>query len=88
MRDEGLGVFDSVKEAIQIGEHAGVPVDISLKIADEKYWGRMKEIVASSKTRRRGVNVRRTFTLHAATTIWSASFRRGLRSGRSALLAR
>jgi N-acyl-D-aspartate/D-glutamate deacylase/sugar lactone lactonase YvrE len=59
MRDEGLGVFDSVKESIQIGERAGVPVDIiHLKIADEKYWGRMKEIVALiDEARRRGVNV-------------------------------
>ncbi len=59
IRDEGLGVFDSVKEAIQIGERAGVPVDIiHLKIADEKYWGRMKEIVALiEEARRRGVNV-------------------------------
>src|SRR5881296_109468 len=59
MRDEGLGVFDSVKEAIQIGERAGVPVDIiHLKIADEKYWGRMKEVVALiDAARRRGVNV-------------------------------
>jgi len=59
IRDEGLGVFDSVKEAIQIGERAGVPVDIlHLKIADEKYWGRMKEVVALiDKARRRGVNV-------------------------------
>ena len=59
MRDEGLGVFDSVKEAIQIGERAGVPVDIlHLKIADEKYWGRMKEVVALIEdARRRGVNV-------------------------------
>ena len=59
MRDEGLGVFDSVKEAIQIGERARVPVDIiHIKIADEKYWGRMKEIVALIEdARRRGVNV-------------------------------
>jgi N-acyl-D-amino-acid deacylase len=59
MRDEGLGVFDSVKEAIQIGERAGVPVDIlHLKIADEKYWGRMPEVVALiENARRRGVNV-------------------------------
>src|SRR4030095_13901558 len=59
MRDEGLGVFDSVKEAIQIGETAGVPVDIiHLKIADEKFWGRMKEVVALiEEARRRGVNV-------------------------------
>ena len=58
-RDEGLGVFDSVKEAIQIGERAGVPVDIlHLKIADQKFWGRMKEIVALiDDARRRGVNV-------------------------------
>jgi N-acyl-D-aspartate/D-glutamate deacylase len=59
MRDEGLGVFDSVKEAIQIGERAGVPVDIlHLKIADEKLWGRMKEVVALiEEARQRGVNV-------------------------------
>ena len=59
MRDEGLGVFNSVKESIQIGERSGVPVDIiHLKIADEKYWGRMKEIVALIEDgRRRGVNV-------------------------------
>jgi N-acyl-D-aspartate/D-glutamate deacylase len=59
MRDEGLGVFDSVKEAIQIGERAGVPVDIlHLKIADQQYWGRMKEVVALiDEARLRGVNV-------------------------------
>ena len=59
IRDEGLGVFNSVKEAIQIGERARVPVDIiHLKIADEKYWGRMKEVVALIEdARRRGVNV-------------------------------
>jgi N-acyl-D-aspartate/D-glutamate deacylase len=59
MRDEGLGVFDSVKEAIQIGERAGVPVDIlHLKIADQKYWGRMQEVVnLIDEARRRGVNV-------------------------------
>src|ERR1041385_3440913 len=38
IHDEGLGVFDSVKQAIEVGERAGVPVDIiHLKIADEKY---------------------------------------------------
>ena len=59
MCDEGIGVFDSVKEAIRIGERAGVPVDIlHLKIADEKYWGRMNEVVALiEEARRRGVNV-------------------------------
>ena len=59
IRDEGLGVFDSVKEAIQIGERAGVPVDIiHIKIAEQKLWGRMKEVVALIEdARRRGVNV-------------------------------
>ncbi len=59
IRNEGLGVFDSVKEAIAIGERADVPVDvIHLKIADEKYWGKMNEIVALiDAARKRGVNV-------------------------------
>ncbi|HUS35427.1 MAG TPA: amidohydrolase family protein, partial [Verrucomicrobiae bacterium] len=59
MRDEGLGVFNSIKEAIAIGERAKVPVDIMhLKIADQKYWGRMKEVVATIEgARSRGVNV-------------------------------
>src|SRR3989449_6048145 len=59
IRDEGLGVFDSIKEAIQIGERARLPVDIlHIKIADEKYWGRMKEVVALIEdARRRGINV-------------------------------
>ena len=59
IRTEGLGVFDSVKEAIEIGERAGVPVDvIHLKIADQKYWGRMNEVVELIEAaRRRGVDV-------------------------------
>jgi len=59
IRNEGLGVFDAVKEAIAVGERARVPVDIiHIKIADEKYWGKMKDIVALIETARaRGVNV-------------------------------
>jgi N-acyl-D-amino-acid deacylase len=59
IRDEGLGVFDAVKEAIAIGKRARVPVDIiHLKIADEQYWGRMKEVIALIEAARtRGVNV-------------------------------
>jgi N-acyl-D-aspartate/D-glutamate deacylase len=59
VRNEGTGVFDAVKEAIAVGERAGVPVDvIHLKIADQKYWGRMNEVVALIETaRKRGVNV-------------------------------
>jgi N-acyl-D-aspartate/D-glutamate deacylase len=59
IRNEGLGVFESVKEAIAIGERAGVPVDvIHIKIADEKYWGRMNEVVGLiDAARKRGVSV-------------------------------
>src|SRR5439155_26421490 len=59
IRNEGLGVIDAVKEAIAIGERAGVPVDvIHLKIADQKLWGRMSELIdLIDAARKRGVNV-------------------------------
>lgn len=59
IRNEGLGVFDSVKEAIAVGERAKLPVDvIHLKIADQKNWGRMKEVCGLIEAARdRGVNV-------------------------------
>ncbi|HUG68601.1 MAG TPA: D-aminoacylase [Pirellulaceae bacterium] len=59
IRNEGTGVFASVKEAIEIGERAGVAVDvIHLKIADQQFWGRMNEVVALIEdARARGVNV-------------------------------
>ena len=59
IRTEGVGVFEAIKEAIAVGERAGVPVDIiHLKIADEKLWGKMKEVVELiDAARKRGVNV-------------------------------
>jgi N-acyl-D-amino-acid deacylase len=59
IRNEGTSVLDAVKEAIAIGERAGVPVDIiHIKIADQKFWGRMKDIVGLiEEARGRGVNV-------------------------------
>jgi N-acyl-D-aspartate/D-glutamate deacylase len=59
IRNEGTGVFEAVKEAIAVGERAGIPVDIiHLKIADQKYWGRMNEVIALIEdARKRGVNV-------------------------------
>jgi N-acyl-D-aspartate/D-glutamate deacylase len=58
-RNEGTGVFEAVAEAIAVGERAGIPVDvIHLKIADQKLWGRMNEVVALIEdARKRGVNV-------------------------------
>jgi len=59
IRNEGLGVFASVKEAIAVGERAGIPVDIiHIKIADESNWGRMDEVVQLIEAARlRGVDV-------------------------------
>jgi N-acyl-D-amino-acid deacylase len=58
-RHEGTNVLDAVQEAITIGERSGVPVDvIHLKIADQKLWGRMNDVIALIETaRKRGVNV-------------------------------
>lgn len=59
IRTEGIGVLDAIKETIEIGEKAGVPVDIiHIKIADEKLWGKMKDVIALIEAARaRGVNV-------------------------------
>ena len=59
IRSEGLEIFPSIDQAIAVGEKAGVPVDIiHLKIADEKFWGRMDEVAARfNAARDRGVNV-------------------------------
>ncbi len=59
IRNEGTEVLKAVKEAIEIGERAGVPVDIiHLKIAEKKLWRRMNEVVALIESaRKRGVNV-------------------------------
>lgn len=47
MRTEGLGVFEAVDEALEIGRRADVPVDIiHLKIAEHTMWGRMPELVS------------------------------------------
>jgi N-acyl-D-aspartate/D-glutamate deacylase len=59
IRNEGEEVLKAVREAIAVGERAGVPVDvIHLKIADQKLWGRMGEVVALIEAARgRGVDV-------------------------------
>jgi N-acyl-D-amino-acid deacylase len=60
MRSEGTGVFDAVRESIEIGAKANIPVDIlHIKIADQRYWRRMNEIIAIiDSARREGINVR------------------------------
>jgi N-acyl-D-amino-acid deacylase len=59
IRSEGTDVFAAVKEAIEIGDRASIPVDvIHLKIADQQLWGRMSELVSLiDAARKRGVDV-------------------------------
>jgi N-acyl-D-amino-acid deacylase len=59
IRNEGTGVFEAIKEAIEIGRRAGVTVEIiHIKIADQKYWGRMNEVVKLiDDARKEGINV-------------------------------
>ncbi len=59
IRSEGEGIQNAIKEAIEVGEKAGVPVDIiHLKIADRRLWGRMKEICdLIESARNRGLQV-------------------------------
>lgn len=60
IRDEGLGVFASIEEAIEVAKGASVRVDvIHLKIAEQQLWGRMPEIVSMFEdARRAGHDVR------------------------------
>ena len=60
IRDEGEGVFDSVSEAIAVGRGADIRVDvIHLKIADQKLWNRMPEVVGLiDKARDEGLDIR------------------------------
>jgi N-acyl-D-aspartate/D-glutamate deacylase len=59
MRTEGKGVFESVAEAIEIGQKANVAVDIiHLKIAEHSMWGQMPELIATiANARARGQQV-------------------------------
>ncbi len=60
IRDEGEGVFDSVAEAIAVGRGADIRVDIiHLKIADQKLWNRMPEVIALiDQAREEGLDIR------------------------------
>jgi N-acyl-D-amino-acid deacylase len=61
MRDEGNNVTDSIKEAITIGEQAGLPVDIShFKVSSKKRWGASRttcQMVADARLRGQQVTV-------------------------------
>jgi len=58
-RDEGPTVFKAISEAIEIGRRANVPVDLlHLKIAYEKLWGQMPELLGLiQNARNQGVDI-------------------------------
>src|SRR5918912_4158754 len=59
MRDEGGGVADSIRESIEIGERAGLPVEIShFKISTKRLWGQSDMTLGLVRdARRRGLQV-------------------------------
>lgn len=59
MRNEGEKVGDAIRESIQIGEQAGVPVEIShFKISNKKMWGQTPMTIGLVRdARARGVMV-------------------------------
>jgi N-acyl-D-amino-acid deacylase len=60
IRDEGLGVLDAVREAIDVARQAPIRVDvIHLKIAHQDVWGRVTEIFQMIEAARaEGLDVR------------------------------
>jgi N-acyl-D-amino-acid deacylase len=59
MRDEGGGVADSIRESIEIGERANLPVEIShFKISTKRLWGHSNMTLGLVRdARRRGLSV-------------------------------
>jgi N-acyl-D-amino-acid deacylase len=59
IRDEGEKMLESVKEAIEIGEEAGIPIEISHHKAEGKAnWGKVKESLKMIEdVRGRGIDV-------------------------------
>jgi N-acyl-D-aspartate/D-glutamate deacylase len=59
MRNEGSEVFKAIEEVIEVGRRAGVTVEIlHIKIADQKYWSRMNEVVKLvDDARKNGVSI-------------------------------
>ncbi len=80
MRDESAGLLDSVREAIAIGEGAGVPVQISHhKASGRGAWGMVGEsLKLIEAAQRRGLDVHADqYPYTAGSTILSAVFRDG-----------
>ncbi len=53
IRDEGSLIFESLDEAIAVGQAAGAAVDVlHLKIAERRLWGQMDRVLAKFETAR------------------------------------
>lgn len=80
MRDEGAGLLDSVREAIEIGERAGVPVQISHhKASGRAAWGlvnRSLQLIEAAQARGLSVHADQ-YPYTAGSTVLSAVFRDG-----------
>ena len=75
IRDEGDKMLESVKEAIEIGEEAGIPVEISHHKAEVKAnWGKVKESLKMiEEVRDRGIDITcDVYPYVAASTVLSA----------------
>ncbi len=80
MRDEGGGLLDSVREAIAIGEKAGVPVQISHhKASGRTAWGLVREsLKLIEAAQQRGLDVHADqYPYTAGSTILAAVYRDG-----------
>jgi N-acyl-D-amino-acid deacylase len=80
MRDESNGLLDSVREAIAIGERAGVPVQISHhKASGRSAWGLVREsLKLIEAAQSRGLEVHADqYPYTAGSTILSAVYRDG-----------
>jgi len=80
MRDESTGLLDSVREAIAIGERAGVPVQISHhKASGRAAWGLVKEsLKLIEAAQQRGLDVHADqYPYTAGSTILAAVYRDG-----------
>jgi N-acyl-D-amino-acid deacylase len=80
MRDEGQGLLTSVREAIEIGEKAGIPVQISHhKASGRTAWGKVGEsLKIIEAAQQRGLDVHADqYPYTAGSTILAAIFRDG-----------
>lgn len=59
IRDEANGIEEAIREAIQVGESAGMPVEIShFKISSKKLWGSSDQTIGMvAEARRKGLQV-------------------------------